>query len=75
LWYEAPYMLPANGRQHVRYEAPCSIQLVVWSTLYVACRWQATYKVLHTTSCILQSSAPEDGHNYWSKHAELILEF
>ena len=25
---------------------------------------QATYKVLHTTSCILQSNAPEDGHNY-----------
>jgi len=23
---------------------------------------QATYKVVHNTSCILQSNAPEDGH-------------
>jgi len=38
---------------------------------------QATYeyKVLHTTSCILQSNAPEDGHNYSPKHVELTLEF
>jgi hypothetical protein len=36
---------------------------------------QATYKVLHTTSCILQYNAPEDGHNYCPKHAELTLEF
>jgi len=36
---------------------------------------QATHKVLHTTSCILQSNAPEDGHNYYPKYVELILEF
>jgi hypothetical protein len=36
---------------------------------------QATYKVLHITSCILQSNAPEDGHDYCPKHVELTLEF
>jgi len=36
---------------------------------------QATYKVLHATSCILQSNAPEDGHNYCLKHVKLTLEF
>jgi len=36
---------------------------------------QATYKVLHTTSCILQSNDPEDGHNYCPKPVELTLEF
>jgi len=36
---------------------------------------QAAYKVLHTTSCILQSDVPEDGHNYCPKHVELNLEF
>jgi len=35
---------------------------------------QATHKVLHTTSCILQSNAPEDGHNYCPKHVELTFE-
>ena len=35
---------------------------------------QTTYKVLHTTSCILQSNAPEDEHNYCPKHVELTLE-
>jgi len=44
------------------------------STLYDACQRQATYKVLHNTSCILQSIAPEDGHNYCPKHVELTLE-
>jgi len=34
---------------------------------------QATYKVLHTTSCI--PNAPEDGHNYFPKHVELTLNF
>jgi len=29
------------------------------------------YKVLHTTSCILESNAPENGHNYCPKHVEL----
>jgi hypothetical protein len=36
---------------------------------------QATHKVLHMTSCILQSNVPEDGHNYCPKHVELNLEF
>ena len=36
---------------------------------------QAIYKVLHTTSHILQSNAPEDGHNYCPKHVEPTLEF
>jgi len=36
---------------------------------------QATYKVLHTTNCILQSNAPEDRHNYCLKHVEVTLEF
>jgi len=31
------------------------------------------YKVLHTTSSILQSNAPEDGHNYCPKHVELTF--
>jgi len=35
---------------------------------------QATYKVLHTTGCIIQSNAPEDWHNYCLKHVELTLE-
>jgi len=38
-------------------------------------QWQTAYKVLHTTSCILQSNAPEDGYNYCPKHVELTLEF
>ena len=38
-------------------------------------QWQTAYKVLHTTSCILQSDVPEDGHNYCPKHVELNLEF
>jgi hypothetical protein len=38
-------------------------------------QWQATYNVLHTTSCILQSNGPEDGHNYYPKYIELTLEF
>ena len=33
-----------------------------------------TYKVIHSTSCILQSNALEDGHNYCPKHVELTLE-
>ena len=31
-----------------------------------------TYWVLHTTSCIIQSNAPDDGQNYCPKHVELI---
>jgi hypothetical protein len=31
--------------------------------------------VNHTTGCILQSKAPEDGHNYCLKRVELTLEF
>jgi hypothetical protein len=31
----------------------------------------ATYWVQHTTSCIAQSKAPEDGQNYSPKHVEL----
>ena len=33
------------------------------------------FTVLHTTSCILQSNVPEDGHNYCPKHVELTMEF
>jgi hypothetical protein len=32
----------------------------------------ATYWVQHTTSCISQSNAPEDGQNCCPKHVELI---
>jgi hypothetical protein len=32
----------------------------------------ATYWVQHTTSCIAQSNAPEDGQNRCPKHVELI---
>ena len=32
----------------------------------------ATSWVLYTTSCITQSSAPEDRRNYRTKHVELI---
>ena len=32
----------------------------------------ATYWVQHTTSCSVQSNAPEDGQNCWPKHVELI---
>ena len=45
LWYNAPTMLPATGRQH--------------------------RGVLHYTSCITQSSAPEDGQNNCPKYVEL----
>ena len=31
-----------------------------------------TYWVQHTTSCIAQSNAPEDGQNCCLKHVELI---
>jgi hypothetical protein len=31
----------------------------------------ATYWVQHTTSCIAQSNAPEDGQNCCPKHVEL----
>ena len=31
----------------------------------------ATYWVQHTTSCIAQSKAPEDGQNFCPKHVEL----
>jgi len=31
----------------------------------------ATYWVQHTTSCIAQSKAPEDGQNCCAKHVEL----
>jgi len=31
-----------------------------------------TYWIQHTTSCIAQSKAPEDGQNYCPKHVELI---
>jgi len=33
----------------------------------------ATYWVQHTTSCIVQSKAPEDGQNCYPKHVELII--
>jgi len=33
------------------------------------------FAMFHTTSCILQSNAPEDGHNYYPKNVELTLEF
>jgi len=33
------------------------------------------FTVLHTTSCMLQSNAPEVGHNYFPTHVELTLEF
>jgi hypothetical protein len=56
----------------------CAIQLVVCCTQYVASRWTpspdhwpATYWLQHTTSYIIQSKAPEDGHNCCSKHIEL----
>jgi len=62
LSYEAPYMLPAVGLDADGVDPRTS-------------QWQATYKVLHTTSYILQSNAPEDGHNYCPKHVELTLEF
>ena len=39
--------------------------------LDVAGRWPATSWVHYTTSCNTQSSAPEDGRNYRSKHVEL----
>ena len=32
----------------------------------------ATYWVQHTTSCNVQSNAPEDGHNCCPKHVELV---
>jgi len=32
----------------------------------------ATYLVQHTTSCIAQSNAPEDGQNCCPKHVEII---
>jgi hypothetical protein len=63
LWYEAPYMLPAVGLDAVGLVLPHPSQR------------QAKYKVLHTTSCILQYNAPEDGRNYCPKHVEPTLEF
>jgi len=55
------------------YEAPYMLPAV---GLYAdPSQRQATYKVLLTTSCIIQSNAPEDGHNYCPKHVELTLEF
>jgi len=54
-----PYMLPAVGLDVDLHPS----------------QQQATYKVLHTKSCIQQSNAPEDGHNSCSKHVELTLEF
>jgi hypothetical protein len=38
--------------------------------VYKYCR-PATYWVQHTTSCIAQSKAPEDGQNCCPKHVEL----
>ena len=38
----------------------------------VAGLWPATSSVHYTTSCITQSSAPEDGRNHRPKHVELI---
>jgi hypothetical protein len=35
----------------------------------------ATYWVQHTTSCIAQSNAPEDGQNCCPKHVDLIWIF
>ena len=58
LWYETPYMFPAVGLD---------------ADVHPSQR-QEIYKVLHTTSCILQSYAPEDGHNYYPKHVELTME-
>jgi hypothetical protein len=51
LWYEALYMLSAVGFDADGQVHPHPIQK------------QATYKVLRTTDCILQSNAPEDEHN------------
>jgi len=42
----------------------CAIQHVVCCTQYVAKYW-----VQHTTSCIAQSKAPEDGQNRCPKHS------
>ena len=61
LWYETPYMLPAVGL-----DADASASKPTVGNIN---------KVLHTTSCILQSNAPEDGHNYCPKHVELTMEF
>jgi len=63
LWHEAPYMLPV-----VRLDADGPVHPH-------PSQRQATYKVIHTTSCILQSNVPEDGHNYCPKHVELNWNF
>jgi hypothetical protein len=55
LWYEAPCMFPAVGLDAVPHPS----------------QRQATYKVLHTTRCILQPNAPEDGRNCCPKYVEL----
>ena len=63
LWYEAPYMLTAVGLDA---DGPVHLH---------PSQRKATYEVHHPISCILQSNAPEDGHNYCPKHVELTLEF
>ena len=45
----------------------CAIQLVVCCTQYFA-----TYWVQHTTCCIAQSKAPDDGQNCCPKHVTVI---
>jgi hypothetical protein len=55
------------------YEAPYVLLAVGLNTL--PNQRQATHKVLHTTSCVLEFNASEDEHNYCPKHVELTLEF
>ena len=67
LWYNAPTMLPAGGRQH----RGCIIPQAVTHSL-VLLRRPATSWVHYITRCNTQSSAPEDGRNHRLKHVELI---
>ena len=67
LWYNAPTMLPAGGRQHRGCIIPQAVTHRHTAGLRPATSW-----VHYTTSCNTQSSAPEDGRNHRPKHAELI---
>ena len=61
----------------------CALQLVECCTQYVAGRWSGNGGVTpspdhrpwlqHTTICITQSNAPEDGQNFCPKYVELSL--
>ena len=66
LWYNAPTMLPAGGRQH----RGCIIPQAVTHSLLLLMMGKIIARNM-LTHVNTQSSAPEDGKNNCPKHVEL----